>query len=320
MRWSNAGAPPTGPCSRSGGTHEDSPRRSGTARQPGRDVAATPFAQNPSSVLDTSTLMDILSTPMATDPDAPAPLEFLQLVADPQRWQLLTELGRSDRRVGELAERLGKAHNLVSYHLGALRAAGLVTSRRSSADGRDTYYRLDPTRCGVLLDAAGAALHPALARPTRARSHGRGMRVRTRRVLFLCTGNSARSQIAEALLEHHTDHAVTAHSAGSHPKPLHPDAVRVMAERGIDISGRRTKHLDRYLHTSFDRVITLCDRVRAVCPEFPGSPVTAHWSMPDPSAESDGDPAFERAADEIDARVGLLVAQLHDPDDDRSTP
>jgi protein-tyrosine-phosphatase/DNA-binding transcriptional ArsR family regulator len=256
---------------------------------------------------------------MATTPDAPAPLEFLQLVADPQRWELLTELGRSDRRVGELAARLGKAHNLVSYHLGALRAAGLVTSRRSSADGRDTYYRLDPARCAALFDAAGARLHPALARPTVTPSHRRFAHGRAPRVLFLCTGNSARSQIAEALLEHRTDHAVSAHSAGSQPKPLHPGAVRVMAARGIDLSGRSTKHLDRYLHTRFDRVITLCDRVRAVCPEFPGSPLTAHWSMPDPSAEPDGDLAFERTAEEIDTRVGLLVAQLQDPDDDRST-
>ena len=95
----------------------------------------------------------------------PTPLEFLQLVADPQRWRLLAELGRSDRRVGELAELVGQAPNLVSYHLGELRTAGLVSSRRSSADGRDTYYRFDLARCRDLLDAAGIALHPALARP-----------------------------------------------------------------------------------------------------------------------------------------------------------
>ena len=239
------------------------------------------------------------------------PLEFLQLVADAQRWQLLTELSRSDLRVGELAERLGKANNLVSYHLGELRTAGLVTSRRSSADGRDTYYRLDPARCGALFHAAAAALHPALAHPTEEparRSHGRKARV-----LFLCTGNSSRSQMAEALLQRRAAPAVVARSAGSAPKPLHPDAVRVMAERGIDLSGRRSKHLTRFARTHFDRVITLCDKVREVCPEFPGAPPTAHWSMPDPSAEPDGYAAFERAADEIDTRVGLLVAQLTEP-------
>src|SRR3954452_16684522 len=102
---------------------------------------------------------------MAAGRPDPTPLAFLQLVADEQRFELLAQLGRSDRRVGELADLLGKAPNLVSYPLGELRTAGLVTSRRSSADGRDTYYRLDPTRCGALLDSVCAALHPALARP-----------------------------------------------------------------------------------------------------------------------------------------------------------
>ena len=250
----------------------------------------------------------------------PTPLEFLQLVADPQRWRLLAELGRSDRRVGELAEMVGQAPNLVSYHLGALRTAGLVTSRRSSADGRDSYYRFDPARCRDLLDAAGIALHPALARPHATSGRPPARRTRKPRVLFLCTGNSARSQMAEALLDARSDHTVVARSAGSDPKPLHADAVRVMADRGLDIAGRRSKHLDRFVHTDFDRVITLCDRVREVCPEFPGRPVTAHWSMPDPSTEPDGLAAFERAADEIDVRVGLLVAYLRDiPDTERST-
>ncbi len=88
-------------------------------------------------------------------------------------------------------------------------------------------------------------------------------------VLFLCTGNSARSQMAEALLEHRCEHAIAGRSAGSHPKALHPNVVRVMAERGIDISGRPSKHLDRFARTRFDRVITLCDKVREICPEFP---------------------------------------------------
>jgi protein-tyrosine-phosphatase len=133
-------------------------------------------------------------------------------------------------------------------------------------------------------------------------------------VLFLCTGNSARSQMAEALLEHRSGKAIGARSAGSHPKALHPNAVRVMAERGIDIAGRRTTHLRRFADTRFDRVVTLCDKVREICPEFPGDPVAAHWSMPDPAAEGGTDgqtyPAFRRTAEEIEVRVELLIDEL----------
>jgi protein-tyrosine-phosphatase/DNA-binding transcriptional ArsR family regulator len=239
----------------------------------------------------------------------------LQLLGDPHRWRLLTELADSDRRVGELTELVGTPQSLVSYHLGELRAAGLVEARRSAADGRDTYYRADLGRCAELLVGAGAALHPALRLELVPPSHdlSPGPR-RTQKVLFLCTGNSARSQIAEALLEHRSGHTIQARSAGSHPKPLHPNAVRVMAERGIDISDHSTKQLTRFTRSRFDRVITLCDKVKEVCPEFPGSPRAAHWSMADPAAEGDSDdasyPAFVRAADEIEGRVDLLIAQL----------
>jgi ArsR family transcriptional regulator, arsenate/arsenite/antimonite-responsive transcriptional repressor / arsenate reductase (thioredoxin) len=248
--------------------------------------------------------------------DVVAEARVLQLLGDPHRWRLLTELADSDRRVGELTELVGKPQSLVSYHLGELRAAGLVEARRSAADGRDTYYRVDLGRCAEVLVDACAALHPALhlelvPPPRDAQPHPRG---RTPKVLFLCTGNSARSQIAEALLEHRSGHTIQARSAGSHPKPLHPNAVRVMAERGIDIADRSTKQLSRFARGRFDRVITLCDKVREVCPEFPGSPPTAHWSMPDPAAEGDSDDAnyaaFVRIADEIEGRVDLLIAQL----------
>ena len=209
---------------------------------------------------------------------------------------------------------VGKPQSLVSYHLGELRNGGLVSARQSAADGRDTYYQGNIFRFAELLRATGAALHPAvrLARlEVDAPPAGRGPKPR---VLFLCTGNSARSQMAEALLEHRTRGAIAARSAGSHPKPLHPNAVRVMAERGIDISTHRSKHLDRFTGERFDRVVTLCDKVREVCPEFQGQPTAAHWSMADPAAEgSDADgnyPVFVRTADEIEARVELLIAQM----------
>jgi protein-tyrosine-phosphatase len=240
-----------------------------------------------------------------------SPPRFLRLAGHPLRWRLLSELARSDRRVGELCELAGRRQSLVSYHLRQLRDGGLVSIRRSAADGRDSYYVVDLARCGELLSSAGASLHPALAPTTRTRRE-RGAPLA--RVLFLCTGNSARSQIAEALAEQLSGGAVTAASAGSHPKPLHPNAVRVMRERGIDISRRRSKHLSEFADKRFDYVISLCDRVREVCPEFPGGPELIHWSIPDPAREPGSDeatlPAFERTATELGARIGFLIEAI----------
>ncbi len=226
---------------------------------------------------------------------------FLRLAGHPLRWRLLSELARSDRRVGELCELAGRRQSLVSYHLRRLRDGGLVSTRRSAADGRDTYYALDLARCGELLVGAGVALHPAFA-PTMSRPEA----PTPADVLFLCTGNSARSQIAEALCERLSDGAVRAASAGSHPKPLHPDAVRVMRDRGIEISTRRSKHLSEFAGRRFDYVISLCDRVREVCPEFPGAPELVHWSIPDPARDGQ----FERTAAELEKRIGFLIVAI----------
>jgi protein-tyrosine-phosphatase len=130
------------------------------------------------------------------------------------------------------------------------------------------------------------------------------------RVLFLCTGNSARSQMAEGLLQYLSQGTVEAYSAGSHPKTLHPQAVRVMRRQGIDLRGRRTKHLQEFVGQRFDFVITLCDRVREVCPEFPGNPGMIHWSLADPSVE--GGAAFARTATELQMRIGFLLHVIED--------
>jgi ArsR family transcriptional regulator, arsenate/arsenite/antimonite-responsive transcriptional repressor / arsenate reductase (thioredoxin) len=230
------------------------------------------------------------------------------------RWRLLTELARSDLRVGELTARVGQPQNAVSYHLGRLRAGGLVSMRRSSADHRDSYYHVELTRCGELLAATGAALHPGLA--TSPVTAGRRHRATTVWVLFLCTGNSTRSQIAEALLTHAADDRVKADSAGSHPKDLHSNAVRVMREYGIDLTGRRSKHFDELTGRRFDYVITLCDKVREVCPEFPGGPELIHWSIPDPTAEQAGRTsyaAFRRVAADLHTRIEFFTDRIARP-------
>jgi protein-tyrosine-phosphatase/DNA-binding transcriptional ArsR family regulator len=254
---------------------------------------------------------------VAGKPVAVSPVEFLQLIAEPLRWTLLQELARSDRRVGELTELLDRPQNLVSYHLGQLRKAGLITSRRSNADGRDTYYRVDLDHVATSLAHAGAALHPAIDLALVPRAPIAERRTRRRAsVLFLCTGNSARSQLAEAIIRRRSQQTIAAYSAGSHPKPLHPNAIRVLAERSIDASQHTSKHFDRFAHRRFTHVITLCDRVKEICPTFPGRPARAHWSIADPAAGTTdleaSYPAFVHTADEIETRVDHLIAQIAD--------
>jgi protein-tyrosine-phosphatase/DNA-binding transcriptional ArsR family regulator len=201
-----------------------------------------------------------------------APPAFVRLAAHPVRWRLLTEFSDSDYRVRELATRVDQPQNLVSYHLRLLRDGGLVTATRSSFDGRDSYYHVDLDRCADALTDSAAALHPALRRDATRLIPPVGQRRSLRiAVLFVCTGNSARSPMAEALLRHHTADRVTVTSAGSRPKQrLHPNTIRVLHEAfGIDIFGQRPQHLDTLAGRRFDRVITLCDRAREVCPSSP---------------------------------------------------
>jgi protein-tyrosine-phosphatase/DNA-binding transcriptional ArsR family regulator len=246
-----------------------------------------------------------------------APPTFVRLAAHPLRWQLLTELAHSDYRVRELVARLDQPQNLVSYHLRLLRDGGLVTATRSSFDGRDSYYHLDLDRCADAVTDSGAALHPALRRvaetPIPPVEQQRSRRIT---VLFVCTGNSVRSPIAEALLRHRTADQVAVTSAGSRPKSrLHPNTIQVLRETfGIDISGQRPQHLDALAGRMFDHVITLCDRARETCPEFPHHPRRVHWSIPDPATADDTDqanyPVFQRTAADIDTRIRHLLPVL----------
>lgn len=130
-------------------------------------------------------------------------------------------------------------------------------------------------------------------------------------VLFLCTGNSARSQMAEGLLRSFGGGDFKVHSAGTEPTELNPLAVEAMREIGIDISGHESKSLERFLGRPFDYIITVCDRARDHCPTFPGDNERIHWGFEDPAAVT-GSRAkqlavFRRVRNELSDRLRVWV-------------
>ncbi len=124
-----------------------------------------------------------------------------------------------------------------------------------------------------------------------------------RKVLFLCTGNSCRSQMAEGWLRHYAGDRAQVFSAGTRPAGLNPMAVAVMRERGIDISGHRSKHVNDLANEDFLFVITVCDSAREACPVFPGALYQLHWSFEDPAgamgSEEEKLEVFRKVRDQI---------------------
>ncbi|HWP82740.1 MAG TPA: arsenate reductase ArsC [Bacteroidota bacterium] len=135
------------------------------------------------------------------------------------------------------------------------------------------------------------------------------------RVLILCTGNSARSQISEGLFRRLGGKEFEVHSAGTHPAGyIHPLAIETMKERGIDITSQKSKSLSLYVGQSFDYVITVCDDAYQECPVFPGAGKQIHWSTPDPSFEPGGlekqREAFRKTITTLETRIKELIAQI----------
>jgi arsenate reductase len=133
------------------------------------------------------------------------------------------------------------------------------------------------------------------------------------RVLFLCTHNSSRSQMAEGLLRARGGGRYEVFSAGTHPGTVHPLAIRVMAELGIDISGQRAKGIDAFAdQPPMDLVVTVCDEAAEECPFFPGARRQVHWGFPDPSAatgtEEERLAVFRQVRDALAARIDAFVA------------
>jgi ArsR family transcriptional regulator len=231
---------------------------------------------------------------------------ILKLLADDTRWQLILELRRSDLQAGELGALLKLPQNLVSYHLGMLRQAGLVQAHRSDADARAVYYRLDLAALGAGYAHIGAAMQLPNSRNPATQPAAT--------VFFLCTQNSARSQMAEGWLRHLSSGRISVRSAGIAPQVLHPLALQVMAEAGVDIGYQQAKGLDALADVVPNVVVTVCDFAREECPEWSHSTKQLHWSIPDP-VRMHGNPeaqaqTFRAVRDDLRQRVEALLTLL----------
>jgi len=204
-------------------------------------------------------------------------------LGDVARLALVDRLSLSDTSPGEVGRLLDLPTNLVAHHVGVLEAAGVLTRARSEGDRRRTYLKLVP-------GAVAGLVHPALAPAPR--------------VVFVCTHNSARSQLAAALLASRA--RVPSASAGTRPAPrVHPRAVRIGRRHGLALAGVRPTRVADVVRDD-DLVVSVCDRAHE------GLTTTAarlHWSVPDP-ARVDTDEAFERAYADIADRIERLLPAL----------
>lgn len=225
-----------------------------------------------------------MTDPRLTTADVARRAKAHRALGDPVRLAVADRLALSDAAPQDLAADLGISRALLSHHLGALRDAGLVTEVRSNGDGRRKYLRLDRS-----------VLDGLLARAV----------IRANHVLFVCTGNAARSQLAEALWAARSP--VPASSAGTAPATaVHDGAILAGAELGLDLQGRRPRALES-VTIAPDLVVSVCDV--ALESGVPFDTRHVHWSIPDPVAE--GTPAaFRAAAATIAGRVDTLASAV----------
>ncbi|MFN3970967.1 MAG: metalloregulator ArsR/SmtB family transcription factor [Gemmobacter sp.] len=227
--------------------------------------------------------------------------------------RLLLRRAPGSVRAGEIGEVLGVKPSTLSVHLSALEASGLISARR---DGRMILYRAETAQAGALIgflydDCCRGRVEPFLP--------GRNTeRLRTDimdtpfNALFICSGNSARSIFAEALLRDLGKDRFVAYSAGTRPhSELNAFALEVLARNGHDVTGLRSKHVSEFQGEGaprFDFVFTVCDAAaNEACPPWPGQPITAHWGMPDPvkaeGTEAEKALAFARVYGELRRRM-----------------
>lgn len=239
------------------------------------------------------------------------PPPIIRMLAHDVRWNLVSALANSDYRVHELVELVKKPINLVSYHLRQLREANLVSEQRSQADARDVYYTLDIAELQAAYLGAAQILHPAL-QPTTTETPP-VVAQSPARILFLCTHNSARSQMAAGLMRHFGGEHVAVWSAGTEPQAVHPLALDVMNQHQLPTDELQSNHLATFIGQDFDYIVTVCDRARETCPVFPGDPTRIHWSFPDPAAVVGATAqrqAFEQTFRQLQIRIQFLLTTI----------
>lgn len=258
----------------------------------------------------------------ALTPTLPTPevITFFKTLADETRLTIVRLLMYTDLRAGELIDRLQLPPNAVSYHLKQLRTCGLLRDRRSSLDARDVYYSVNLTRLQALYTTAGTTLHPGMTAPNDEPEAEHVEQAlpkleRPLRILYLCTHNRARSQLAEGFTRFLAVGQVEVSSAGNQPSTIHPLTVEMLEEMGIDTTTMSSKLMDQFCDQQFDYIITTCDRIRESCPTFPGDARQVHWSFPDPS-EVEGDDearrqAFRTTRREMLTRIRYLLSLPH---------
>lgn len=212
------------------------------------------------------------------------------VLADPHRLEIVDELAMSDRSPSELGLSLGIGSNLLAHHLRVLEEAEIVERLASAGDARRRYVRLVPDAVSVIAEPVATLV--------------------ARHVLFVCTANSARSQLAAAVWN--ARHEVRASSAGTRPaERVRGEAIEAAARAGLDLRGARTRSIDE-LTDHPDLVVTVCDIAHEEVRSLPANAKLLHWSIPDP-ARSRSPSAFDRALGRITARVEILAPHVRPP-------
>lgn len=257
--------------------------------------------------------------------------DTLKILSDPNRLAIFDLLMQGVQCNCEIGDRLKLPMNLISHHLKVLRDAGLVDAERDPADARWVYYSINKLALAQLHEQLDTFLDPRRIQP---RSPTCGPRIVSRRngadsaanilsrvgtentmkrrTLFLCTGNSARSQMAEALVNHLHGREWQAFSAGTHPTGyVHPGAIAAMKEIGVDISSTRSKSMDEFRDAAFDLIVTVCDDAAEECPVWLGQGRRVHLGFPDPAKVSGSEEevlvAFRSIRDDIARKLPKLL-------------